>query len=277
MDDGLSAAPTDDFFRLEERVGFDPDFATSVLRGELACVVFRGHCPADECRSWLSEFVDHPLTRARTGDAIGRYLGTYHWGKRQDEYLEECRTMGPAVDEFLEAIGPENSWRRFERSLGDHLEAESVMLRPANWAGVKSATPLIRAWYGQGSFSLIPHEDMAQCSDPAQSGFEIQDTLAHSVCSVNMCIGNEGGGQLILWDRIPSDNDRRALGTEFTGGPYPTGFVAGVSRIELDVREGDLYIFNGSLVHAVASTVGQRATVSCLIGFRSQEEVVMWT
>jgi len=81
----------------------------------------------------------------------------------------------------------------------------------------------------------------------------------------------------MLWNRVPSAEERRNLGTEFTGGPYPLEFLGDCGHMKLSVREGDLYIFNGSLVHAVGATHGQRATVSCLIGFRDERNIVMWT
>lgn len=267
----------DDFFSVAEHFKFDPDEVCRVLRGELQCLVFRGFCPAADCEVLFNRFLTHPLTRVRSGDAVGRYLGTFHWQKEVEEYLGECRSMAPAVEQLVSSSGDDHGWRVFEDSLKERLAASSVILRRAIWRGQEVASPLIRAWDGRSDFSLVPHEDMAQCMDPGQLDFEIQSVPNFSVCSANLCIENAGGGQLVLWDRIPTAAERRRLGTEFTGGPYPLNFVEGRRRIDLDVRKGDLYVFNGATVHAVAATSGQRATISCLLGFNDEANVVMWT
>jgi hypothetical protein len=208
----------------------------------------------------------------REGDARGMYLGTYHWRKQKHAYLSECEAFRQALSDFrLE-------WDVVTAPIQQTIVSVGGRLRPATWDGVESAVPLVRSWQSTDSFALIPHEDASQCSDPGQLGFEAQQVLPERpVCSLNLCIDNQGGGELVLWDHIPTQREKESFGTQLEGGPYPIDLVSGADSVRLSVEPGDLYIFNGEHIHAVTASVSARATVSCLLGRLPTGDVVMWT
>nr|BFE74543.1 hypothetical protein GCM10020092_078440 [Actinoplanes digitatis] len=130
---------------------------------------------------------------------------------------------------------------------------------------------------GRGDFALVPHEDGAQCAHPAQAGFEVQLVPGYQVGAVNLCLANEGGGQLVFWNIKPDDPGWRRFHTQLDGGPYPVSALAGIPSISLDVGPGDLYVFNAGHVHAVTPSRGPRATASMLLGHRDDDTVITWT
>lgn len=248
----------------------------SVLEGDLALAVYPGFASIEDCETIMRQFLAEPQTRKRTGDATGYYLGAFHWGKDLGQYTYDCQRVSASIAGVLDSAR-NNPWKTFVSTLEAHLRKDHVILRPAQISGIDVATPIVRSWTGQGAYSLVPHEDEAQCSDPNQAGFEIQKVPAYNVCSVNLCIGNDGGGDLVMWNYEPSTADRESYGTSVTGGPYPAEILQNYSRIQIRVGQGDLYIFNGALVHAVSPTIGNRATISSLMGFADDENVILWT
>lgn len=272
----MAGAESRGSFKVVEAPEVDPAAMLKVLRGEIACVLFRGHDSTGAAETLLRRFLQHPRTRVRTGDATGYYLGAFHWGKTREEYFRESEGAYDAAQELL-ISGGSSGWSRFEECLRSALAEEGTILRRAAWNGAPVVSPIIRAWMGTGQFSLVPHEDLAQCSDPRQEDFEIQKMRSRVVCSANFCIGNENGGELVMWDWSPSDEDRSLYDTKYTGGPYSLDCLGAYQKLVIPVRPGDLYIFNGGFVHAVAATGGERATVSSLLGYVDDKEVVMWT
>lgn len=247
-----------------------------VLRGELAAVVFRGYCDAPECVALLERFLADEHVRRRQGDAPGAYLGTFHWGKDEGEYRADAARIRGGLEAVI--ASPQGApWRGFMQELDRGLRLHETTLRGARWNGAEALFPLIRAWDGTGEFSLVPHDDLAQCQDPRQASFEIQSVPRYAACSINLCIANDGGGALVLWDCVPTDEDRQRAGTQFTGGPYPPSLVESYRKLEIEVAVGDLWIFNGGLVHAVRRATGRRATVSSLFGLRDEHTVILWT
>jgi len=248
------------------------DAATAVIDGRSLGVICRSYVPDEVSGEILRRFLRHPQLRRRMGDAEGAYLGTFHWRKPKSEYLAECRTLASAVESF----SPE--WNDAIGRLNDTLATTETTVRPATWERVRVATPLVRSWEGDDDFALVPHEDASQCTDPIQAGFEAQEVARkHRVCSLNLCIANSSGGELQLWNHVPTPAEKLELGTSIEGGPYPTEFVKQMETTVVPVHPGDLYIFNGSYLHAVRAAASDRATISCLLGRLSASEVVTWT
>jgi hypothetical protein len=263
-------------FQVREYAALSASPILDVLSGRLTAVIFRRHASAEDCEVLMNCFRDNPMTRERTGDATGYYLGSFHWGKTLDQYQTDCRMLGSAVSDVLGEPSAD-PWGAFVGCLDGALRANGGQLRPARLNNTAVVTPLIREWTGRGEYSLVPHDDQAQCSDPSQQGFEIQRVNCHTPCSVNLCIANAGGGNLIMWNYKPSVADRVWHGTSFTGGPYKTPALRDFPTLDIEVNAGDLYIFNGALVHAVAPTHGSRATISSLMGRIDDRTVVLWT
>lgn len=246
--------------------------AEAVIGGQYVGAICRGYVSGSACDLLLERFNRHPELRTRLGDARGKYLGTFHWGKAKTEYLRECEKFRSIVNPFS------SEWASAVSQLGTTLEASGTLLRPAVWDGLQVATPLIRSWEGTAGYALIPHEDLSQCTDPIQAGFEIQSAAkSNQVCSLNLCIANSYGGDLQLWNHIPTEIEKGRYGTAVEGGPYPLELVEAADTLVIRIEVGDLYIFNGAHVHAVTASESSRSTISCLLGRVSTREAIIWT
>jgi hypothetical protein len=262
-------------FQVLERDGWNADAMHAFLSGGVIGVIFRSVVPIVDCEVAFQNFRRHPDTRQRSGDATGLYLGTFHWGKHYSEYADECSRYSSAVESFIDMNGLRFAWQTAIHTIEACADARGGFLRPARWADSVACWPLVRLWQGKGRFSLVPHEDSSQCFIPFQRGFEIQrrfDLLA----SMNLCIRNDGGGDLIVWDVQPDESMKANAHVGWQGGPYARELVSGFQRLDISISAGDLYFFDGSYIHAVGETTGERATVSTLIGDLG-DDIICWT
>ncbi len=269
---GFQADP--EFFRLEERTEFDPGLVLEVLHGRRLGVMFRGVIPAEAQKESVARFWSSPARRHREGEP-SHYIGSYHWNKSTGTYLAETARITADVREVLDVPG--SPWHSFRSGLAAELARHGAVLRIAEHEGAEACPALVRAWDKEGSFALEPHEDEAQCADPRQAGFEIQGVRDHEVCAVNMCVENEAGGRLVIWNIRPDGESRRRLGIEHTGFSYPADALAGFDELRIEVGPGDVYVFNGAYVHAVDASTGNRTNLSFLMGFIDDRTVVSWT
>ena len=90
-------------------------------------------------------------------------------------------------------------------------------------------------------------------------------------------LANGPGGRLVVWNVRPDEATKERLGITHTGFSYPPSELVGFSEIRLDVRPGDIYVFNGAYVHAVEANQAMRANVSFFIGMLDERTVVTWT
>jgi hypothetical protein len=262
------------FFRIEEASELDPALAIDVLAGRRLGVIFRNVIPVAAQKEMAARFWASPALIRRTGEP-SYHVGTYHWNKPIGTYLAESAAVTDQVTDVLNVT--DSPWHAFRAALAEGLSGQDAMLRLAKMNGEWACPALVRAWNKEGEFALEPHEDEAQCRDPRQAGFEVQQVLGFEVCAVNMCIEHEDGGRLVLWNIRPDDESRRRFGLEHTGFSYPGETLHGIDEIRLDIQAGDIYIFNGRHVHAVDANRGNRTAVSFLIGFIDERTVVTWT
>ncbi|MEU6540675.1 hypothetical protein [Streptomyces sp. NPDC047000] len=269
---GQQAGP--EFFRFEERDELDYGLVLDVLHGRRLGVIFRDVIPPAARKELTERFWASPARQHREGEP-SHYVGAYHWNKDAGTYLDESAAVAAHVREVIDAPG--SPWHRFRDGVNGALRQEGASLRVAQMDGRQACAALIRAWDKEGDFSLDPHEDEAQCKDPRQAGFEIQHVLEHDICAVNMCTEHTAGGRLVIWNIRPDDATRRSLGIELTGLPYTAEDLADFEELRLEIREGDVYAFNGAFVHAVDASTGNRTTVSFIMGFTDAHTVVSWT
>jgi hypothetical protein len=269
---GRQADP--EFFRFEERGELDYGLVLDVLHGRRLGVIFRDVIPPAARKELTDRFWASPARQHREGEP-SHYVGAYHWNKSADTYLREAAEAAEHVQEVIDAPG--SPWHTFRQGVNEALRPEGASLRIAEMDGRSACAALIRAWDKEGDFSLDPHEDEAQCKDPRQAGFEVQRVLEHDICAVNMCTEHTAGGRLVMWNIRPDDATRHALGIEVTGLPYTAEALADFEELRLDIREGDVYAFNGAFVHAVDANTGNRTTVSFIMGFTDARTVVSWT
>lgn len=264
-----------DFFVFEEYAEFDPAEVLAVMRNRRLGVMFRG-AVAPAAREALSERFWRSLRTRRREDAPSYFLGSYSYDKSAGDYLDESAAAAPCIAEVL-GPPPASPWHWFRSTMADELQRHGVSLRTAEMDGRPACAALIRSWDADGEFSLRPHEDMAQCTDPRQAGFEVQRVTEYQICAVNMCLANGEGGRLVIWNIRPDSASRKRLGMEFTGYPYPVPALAEFAELRVVVRPGDVYVFNGSYVHAVEANQGTRTNLTFFMGFRDAQTVVTWT
>lgn len=262
------------YFHFDERSEFDASLVADVLRGRRFGVIFRDVIPVATQKELCARFWASPALKRRTGEP-SYYVGAYHWNKPIGAYLAETAEVADDVMDVLDVA--DSPWYLFRDELASELAGLGATLRLAEMDGAQACPALIRAWNKEGAYSLEPHEDEAQCRDPRQAGFEVQRVPDFEVCAVNMCVEHEEGGRLVLWNIRPDDDSRRRLGIEHTGFSYPAELLDGIEEFRVDVRPGDVYIFNGRHVHAVDATSGNRTAVSFLMGFADARTVVTWT
>lgn len=266
------------YFQFRELHHFRPKSIIDVLRGRTMGVVFRGVIPERTCTLLAERFWASSARRARGMDAPGYYLGAYHYNKTTDDYLTETAELRHAVDAVLDV--PDDPLIKLTQGLSDELAAEGVNFRLASHGGREAGRAILRSWHGQSEYALAPHEDLGQCTEPKQEGFEIQRAAQYQIVAMNMCLDNGAGGRLAIWNIRPDRASRFRFGLQYTGSPYPLGSLAGIEMTWLDVHPGDVYLFNGAHVHAVEPAIGvenQRLTLSGILGFIDEKTVVSWT
>jgi len=266
------------YFQFQEHDEFRPESIVDVLRGRVAGVVFRDIVPAALCAELAAGFWASPARRTRGADAPGHYVGAYHYHKTTAGYLDETAAVKSALDEILDVPG--NPLAALHEGLSRVLGDSGVEFRLARHEGREACRATLRSWQGKAQYALDPHEDYGQCTEPRQADFEIQRVVDHQVVAVNMCLQNGAGGRLVVWNIRPDKASRHRLGLHYTGSPYPTEYLDGIEPMWLDVHPGDVYVFNGSHVHAVepgTDSALDRITLSAMLGFIDDRTVVSWT
>jgi hypothetical protein len=268
----------EDYFRFREYHEYRPAAVVDVLRGRAAGVIFRGAVAPHTCEAIAERFWASSDRRTRGVEAPGFYLGTYHYHRTTKEYLDETARVRPALDVVLDV--PDDPLAAFYRGLAAALAGDGVTVRLAEHDGRQACRGLLRSWHGQGEYALAPHEDLSQCSEPKQADFEIQRVVDHHAAALNISLENGAGGRLAYWNIQPDLECRRRLGLHYTGSPYPPATLEGIELQWVDIRAGDLYVFNGAHVHAVEPNLDpsmRRTTLAGILGFIDGKTVVSWT
>lgn len=268
------------YFRFVEHDELDPDAVLDVLRGRVLGVVFRSVIDPAAAAELVRRFWASPARKRRGGEvceSLGYYVGAYHYHKPTSTYLDESAEIAPYLESLLAVPGEPT--REFRARLGARLAAEGVTLRLSAKDRRPGCPVLIRHWNATGEFALQPHEDVSQLREPRQADFEIQRTPDYTVTAVNMCLENGAGGRLVVWNVVPDEDSKRRLGLHLSGSPYPVEVLEDIDALWLEVRTGDVYVFNGSHVHGVETSAegGKRTTMAWNMGFCDDETVVTWT
>ncbi|XRQ09025.1 hypothetical protein ACN3XK_73200 [Actinomadura welshii] len=267
-----------DYFRFPEYQEFRPDAVVDVLRGRVAGVMFRGMVPPQTCAELARRFWASPERRRRGVEAPGYYLGAYHYHRTTEDYLDRSERVAAAIDHVLDVPG--DPLTAFYGGLARVLADEGGTVRLAEHRGRKACRGLLRSWHGTGEYSLEPHEDLSQCTEPKQADFEIQRVVDHHSVALNICLENGDGGGLAFWNIRPDLSSRRRLGLHYTGSPYPLETLDGIDKLRIKVGPGDVYVFNGAHVHAVEHGTDpsqRRTTLAGILGFIDDKTLVSWT
>jgi len=268
----------EDYFRFAEFAEFRPEAVVDVLRGRVAGAVFREMVPPRTRTELARRFWASPMRRVRSADATGYYLGAYHYHRTTAEYLDETERVAAALDEVLDVA--DDPLAVFYDGLARVLKDEGVTVRLAEHEGRQACRGLLRSWHGQGRYTLDPHEDLSQCTEPKQADFEIQRVTGYHGAGLNICLENGAGGRLAFWNIRPDQASKRRLGLHYTGHPYPLETLAGIDMLWHEVKAGDVYVFNGAHVHAIercAQESQRRTTLAGILGFIDDKTLVSWT
>lgn len=266
-----------DYLTFAESDGYDADALHEVLAGRRAGVVMRSVFGQVETGQLVERFDASPHTRRRLGDAPGSFLGAYHYLKPTQQYLDESADVRPGLDSLLADFTPDEDFRRW---VGGTLGVP--VRRAVGPCGGEAARCLLRSWDATGSYSLEPHEDESQCLYVGQSDFEVQRAAATGVFAVNICLSNTARSDLQMWNIRPSQQAKRDLGLSETGWPYPDTLLRNEQTTRVSPRAGDVYVFNGSLIHAVGrpdddGPDARRVNLSYLMARAEGGALVTWT
>lgn len=253
-----------------------------VLVGNLSGCIFRNMIDESTRDKISKNFWENANLKKRTDGVPGSYLGTYHYKKNLDTYLDESYIVNKTLDHVFTGTG--HIFNEIMSGIEINLKEKNPksIVRPAKHNKKEACRFFVRSWFGSDhdDYALAPHDDISQCTATNQRGFEIQSVVEHPVVAVNLCVENQGGGELHYWN-IQADNKSKAmLGVEETGYPYPLKMLDDIERLEIKIHPGDVYFFNGTNIHAVSSPANSasfRTTISCLMGFINEREVIYWT
>jgi hypothetical protein len=268
-------------FQLAETSGYvDVAAVLEVLSGRLAAYRVSDFLAPEKCEVITRNFWASADRQPRYGDGeegVEAYLvGASHIDKSTDEYLRDAGRAAVAISALYAGAG--DPIADFRAQLAAHGAVGGI--RAAQHDGRAAGNSKAVCWNKPGEYLLLPHDDLAQLSDPLQAGFEIQQV--HQVMAVNVYPQVSGGsGQVKLWNVEPDEATRDRLGLSYSGYPYPPELLAGCPGIVVAVRTGDLCLINGNLVHAALgrglTSPRDRLLLTCFMGLNGLGEMLWWT
>lgn len=228
-------------------------------------------------QNFRSLIAQHGTQRRPDGYVTVDQVGATQFRKSAAEYIEQCaRAQAGVAALFRDVASGEQDTPLLTGWLTAALAARGYDLGPALFAGGQAGLCVARSWRNTGAFALEPHEDAAQLADVAEDGFEIA-TVRRVFASI-ACIEPGDGGDLILWDLVPDDRLRAALGVMRTGYPYPAALLAEIPAVRVSLAQGDVAIIDASRIHAVeAVRDGMRISMGRFLGRTSDRRIVWWT
>jgi hypothetical protein len=249
-----------------------------VIEGKQAGSLFRNVIDPEACAQiaknyWNSEFLQ------KRKEVESPYLGTYHFMRELPEYFEEAKKNIEIENSLFDGV--ENILGDFINKIALEAEKRGYRFRMAQYGKQSASRLLVRSWHGMQEYALEPHDDYYNCIPKNNEDFEIKEVLNHSIVAVNLCVENTlpDVGELLYWNLKLTQEEREKYQTSSPGYGYPNARLVNVDKISKPIRAGDIYLFDGYNIHAVGpSRPGhRRVTLSFLMGFNNQKEIIYWT
>ncbi|CAN7144138.1 hypothetical protein LJR234_000090 [Mesorhizobium amorphae] len=250
----------------------------SVLKGEITALHISQAFSTEVAEEITTNFVGSPGLKERNDGVPGQYVGASHYRKDAATYFKEVENARPHVDAlFGNLVDPV---RALFDALKRELHKQGVELRLARSEHGQANVCRALSWSGSGTFSLDPHDDVAQVLR-AGNDYEISAVAHNTVAALNFYPSMpEEGGNLRLWSHKPTVADRKSQGVETTGYPYPAAYLEAVPSREIQLKAGDIALLDGGFVHGVTGQSGngkRRVLLNSFFGFARPDLVLWWT
>ncbi|MER8615028.1 hypothetical protein [Mesorhizobium sp. M1216] len=275
----ISQAPAISPVSTRERTGsISTADIISVLKGETTALHMKRAFSTEVAEQITANFLASPALKERKDGVPGQYVGASHYRKDAATYFAEAETAQPYVEALFESLV--DPVRAIFGALKRELHNQGIELRLARSEHGQANICRAISWSGSGTFSLDPHDDVAQVLC-AGSGFELSSVANNTVAALNFYPSMpEEGGNLRLWSHKPTVADRISQGVETTGYPYSAAYLEGVPCREFQLKAGDIALIDGGFVHGVTGQSGngnRRLVLNSFFGFARPDLVLWWT
>ncbi|RWI86426.1 MAG: hypothetical protein E5X80_25560 [Mesorhizobium sp.] len=279
MPSQISQVPAISPVSIKERTGsINTAEIISVLKGELTALHIKQAFSTEVAEEITTNFIGSSGLRERKDGVPGQYVGASHYRKDAATYFADAENARPYVDAlFKNLVDPV---RAVFRALKRELHNQGIELRLARSEHGQANVCRGLSWSGTGTFSLDPHDDVAQVLR-AGDDYELCSVAHNTVAALNLYPSMpEEGGNLKLWSHKPTVADRISQGVETTGYPYSAAYLEAVPCREFELKTGDIALIDGGFVHGVTGQSGngkRRVLLNCFFGFARPDLVLWWT
>ncbi|MEI8718763.1 MULTISPECIES: hypothetical protein [unclassified Mesorhizobium] len=279
MPSQISQVPAISPVSIRERIGsINTAEIISVLKGELTALHIKQAFSTEVAEEITTNFIGSSGLRERKDGVPGQYVGASHYRKDAATYFTDAENARPYVDAlFKNLVDPV---RAVFGALKRELHNQGIELRLARSEHGQANVCRGLSWSGTGTFSLDPHDDVAQVLR-AGDDYELSAVAHNTVAALNLYPSMpEEGGNLKLWSHKPTVADRISQGVETTGYPYSAAYLEAVPCREFELKTGDIALIDGGFVHGVTGQSGdgkRRLVLNCFFGFARPDLVLWWT
>lgn len=246
-----------------------------IVSGKVLLLRIREFVPADAALEMASRLVvHHSLAAYRNTPELIRVGQSHYETHDSDGSVNEAalETYLSHADELMreirQACSPHDP--PFDRLMG--ILAEEIGVERARIGKRPMFAGIVRV-FPEGS-ELLPHNDVfARDAPNVPYALDLDGQLAANI----YLEVPEQGGRLQLWGIRPTAADLASL--------HAVGSEYGVDRsllpppaLEVDVRPGELVMFEARQLHAVTQQVsGRRVGISCFLGYRRGAPLICWS